>query len=294
LLDVNTGKRVNALDYIADGGEVRGLRFLPTPDGLDVETRPGTFISQGHQDQFVAEMVEWAVSPKRKFVVGGRNYTFMDFINNSKMRASAKVTQELEWSILIIGQHFGTDITWKNASGENVRFEDLIRKELDKPIDTAACGGTHRLFGLAWVYHLHLQHGGKTTGIWKDVAEHQTRYRVRAQELQNKDGSFSTDFFRAKGHAQDMQLRLNTTGHIFEWLSLTLSDEELQEPWMREAADALTLMFLEIQQSPMEGGTLYHAAHGLLIYYSRMYGPDKLGPLAPHVPLKPGSKPRQA
>ena len=40
-------------------------------------------------------------------------------------------------------------------------------------------------------------------------------------------------------------------------------------------------MFLDIQNAPMEGGTLYHAVHGLLLYYARVYGPEKLGPLAP-------------
>ena len=65
LLNPATGERINALDYVFSGGEVRGMRFVPTADGLDVETRPGTFISQGHQDQFVAEMVQWGVSPDR-------------------------------------------------------------------------------------------------------------------------------------------------------------------------------------------------------------------------------------
>ena len=71
LLDPVTNKRVVALDYIASGGQIRGLRFLPTRDGLDVETRAGTFVSQGHQDQFVAEMVEWNIDPDRKFLVKG-------------------------------------------------------------------------------------------------------------------------------------------------------------------------------------------------------------------------------
>jgi hypothetical protein len=288
LLDPDTGQRVNALDYIAGGAEVRGLRFVPTRDGLDVETRPGTFVSQGHQDQFVAEMVQWGLSPAKKFVVDGRDYTFLDFLRHSKMRASVRGNQELEWAIVIIGQHFGTDITWTNGKGEQVHFEDLLRKEVERPMDTAACGGTHRLFGLTWVYHLHLQKGGKTEGIWKDVADHLAKHKALARMFQNADGSFSTDFFRGKGQAPDMQLRLNTTGHIFEWLALALSDDELKQPWVRDAANALALMCLEIQQSPMEGGTLYHAAHGLLIYYSRVYGPEKLGSLAPPVPLATG------
>jgi hypothetical protein len=287
LFDPKTNDRVNALDYLAAGGEIRGLRFLPTADGLDVETRPGMFISQGHQDQFVAEMVQWGVSPGKRFVVGGKDYTFMDFLRHSKARASARQRQELEWAILIIGQHFGTDISWKNNAGEYVDFKDLLRQELDKPLTTAACGGTHRLFGLSWCYYLHLRRGGKADGIWKEVAERLADCKRTARRLQNPDGSFSTDFFKGRGNARDMQLRINTTGHIFEWLALALTDAELQEPWVQEAANALAMMFLEIQSQPMEGGSLYHAAHGLIIYHSRVWGAEKLGPLAPPVPLPP-------
>jgi hypothetical protein len=267
------------------------LQFLPTPNGIDVETRPGTFISQGHQDQFVAEMVQWGVKPERKFKVAGNDYTFMDFIRHTKARASAKANQELEWAILIIGQHFGTDITWKNAAGETVHFEDLVRKELGKSLDNAACGGTHRLFGLSWVYHLHLQKGGQTTGVWQEVADKLDEHKRLARKLQNRSsGLFSTNFFKEAGDAPDTQLRMNTSGHIFEWLALALTDKELKEPWVTDAANALATMFLDIQGAPMEGGTLYHAVHGLLIYYSRLYGPKWLGPLAPPVPLPPSKK----
>jgi hypothetical protein len=78
-----------------------------------------------------------------------------------------------------------------------------------------------------------------------------------------------------------MQLRMNTSGHIFEWLALSLTDAELKEQWMQDAANALTMMFFDIQGSAMESGTLYHAVHGLLIYYARVYGPEKLGPQNP-------------
>jgi hypothetical protein len=293
LKDPATSKRINALDYISGGGEVRGMRFVPMADGLDVETRPGTFISQGHQDQFVAEMVEWGVAPERPFLVEGREFTFRDFLRYSKMRASLKTQQELEWALVIIGTHYGTDIRWKNAAGEELRFEDLVQSELDKEVDKAACGGTHRLFGLTWVYHLHLRDGGKTEGVWKAVADRLADYKRKAHELQNPDGSFSTEFFRGRGNASDSQLRMNTTGHIFEWLALALTDDELQERWVRDAASALAMMFLDIQDKPMEGGTMYHAVHGLLLYSARVYGADKLGASAPHLvltPAKQGSK----
>lgn len=287
LLDVKTGKRINALDYIADGGKLNGLEFIPTPDGLDVLVAPGTFVSQGHTDQFIAEMVEWGVPLQRKFVVNGKDYVFMDFLRQSRARASARKPMELEWSLVAIGTTFGTDCTWTNAVGEKVYFEDLVRAETEKPLTAAACGGTHRLFGLAWVYHLHLRKGGKTEGVWKDVASKLANAKMQAKQLQNRDGSFSTNFFGGPGNEQDMERRLSTSGHIFEWLMLSLSDDELKAQWIQDAANALTMMFLEIEHRSMEGGTLYHAIHGLLMYYARVYGPDKLGPFAPHIVRPP-------
>jgi hypothetical protein len=136
LLDDATGERVNALDRICTGTGIRGLKFIPTPDGLDVETQPGTGVGQGHQDQFVAEMVQWGVSPNRLVTVGERHFTFADFFRHSKARASVTRGQELSWAIVIVAEHFGTDHQWTNAFGEPLRFEDVMRYELNQPIDT--------------------------------------------------------------------------------------------------------------------------------------------------------------
>jgi hypothetical protein len=299
LLDPLTGQRVKALDYICAGKELRGLQFLVTPDGLDVRTGP-QFVGQGHQDQFVAEMVQWGVPLDRKFIVQGKDYTFADFVRHTRARTRVTQNQELSWAVLVIGQHYGTDAAWTNAFGESVRLEDLVRYELDAPMDDSggprglpplACGGTHRLFGLSWVYHLHLAKGGRTEGIWQDVANRTEQYKRMARRWQNPDGAFSTNYFRGPGNAPDSQQRLNTTGHILEWLALALSDLELQEPWMQNAANALALMFLDHQNEALDGGSLYHAIHGLLLYYARVYDANKLGPYQPVAPLLPGSKP---
>ncbi|MCC6421812.1 MAG: hypothetical protein IT429_26645 [Gemmataceae bacterium] len=284
LVDPVTKKHVNALDHICSGGEVRGMHFVETKYGVDVASGE-MFVAQGHQDQFVAEMVQWGVPAERKFVLGKNTYTFQDFLNHSKMRASVTEKQELSWAVLIIGQHFGTDITWTNARGEVVRFEDVVRYEVNEGVEQAACGGTHRLFGLAWAYHLHLQRGGKTVGVWKDVADQQARCTALAHKYRNADGSLSTSFFKEHGNVPDMQLRMNTTGHMVEWLALTMTDEELREPWMEDAVNALTTMFFNIQNQQMEGGTMYHAAHGLLIYYARRYDPRRLDELGLQRPV---------
>ncbi len=291
LLNPETGQRVNALDYICNGGEVRGMRFLPTTDGYDVQTGP-TFVGQGHQDQFVAEMAQWNMPIDRPFrTKNGVEFSYRDFVRNTQMRARVTQTQELSWAIVVIGQYLGTDLSWTNSYDEKLRFEDIVRYELDQSVEQAACGGTHRLFGLTWVYHLHLLRGGKTEGIWKEIADKEVKYQQLARKLQNPDGSFSTNFFRGPGNAPDMQLRINTTGHTLEWLALSLPDAELRQPWVERAVNALTQMIFDIHGREMEGGTLYHAVHGLLIYYARLYDPKDLGANAPVDPLPPEKLP---
>ena len=275
LLDPLSRRRVNAIEYICNGGEVRGLEFLPTADGLDVRTGP-QFVGQGHQDQFIAEMAQWGMKLDRKFRVLGKEYTYADFVRHSQMRARITANQELSWAILIVAQYHGTDASWTNRAGEKLTLEDVVRYELNQSVEDAACGGTHRLFGLSWAYHLHMQRGGKRTGVWKDVAEKTEKYKQAAKKFQNSDSSFSTRYLAGPGNAPDSQLRIGSTGHVLEWLALALSDEELRKPWVQDAASALSLMILDSAGRPIDGGALYHAAHGLHIYHTRVFGLSSL------------------
>ena len=287
LLDAGTKQRVNALDYIFEGRPLRGLDFLPTKHGLEVRTWEGTGVGQGHQDQFIAEMAQWGTPADRRVVVLGKDYAFLDFARQAQMRARVTAKQELSWTIIIVGQYFGTDASWTNEHDEKLHFDDLIRYELDQPIETAACGGTHRLFGLTWAYHLHLRNGGQTEGVWKEVAEKTRKYRDLAKKYQNADGSFSTEFFRGPGNDANRTQRLNTTGHTLEWLALALPEAELKEDWVQRAANAVALLVLDLQNSPIDGGPMYHAVHGLLLYYARAYDRETLGPPELLIPLPP-------
>jgi hypothetical protein len=282
LFDPATKQRRKAIDYVCEGAPIRGMVFLPMgAAGVDVQTQPGTGVGQGHQDQFVAEMCQWGLPLDTKFTVAGKAHTFEDFVRYSKARASVTTNQELSWAIVIIGQHYGTDFAWTNMAGEKLTFEDIVRYEVNQPIESAACGGTHRLFGLTWAYHLHLQKGGKTTGVWQDVANKIDHYKKEAHRLQNPDGAFSTGYVSQPGNDATVGARIATTGHVLEWLSLALSDKELAEPWVQEAAYALVQMILESRSDPIEGGALYHAVHGLHIYRARMFGTPTRGLLFP-------------
>jgi hypothetical protein len=287
LVDRQTGETVKALDYICAGRKLRGLKLINKGAGrADVETMPGSGTGQGHQDQFISEMAQWGMPRDRKMIVDGKECTFESFIFYSKERTSVRAKQELSWAIIIISTYYGTTISWTNDRGETLHFEDVVRYEMHQPIkETPVCGGTHRLFGLTWAYHLHMKEGGQKTDVWKDLVELTNGYKELAHALQNKDGSFSTEYFRGPGNDQsDLTLRIHSTGHVFEWLALALTDEELREPWMENAANALTTMILNNRNQGLDGGAVYHAAHGLEIYRNRVFGPT---PHPPVIPLPP-------
>ena len=104
-----------------------------------------------------------------------------------------------------------------------------------------------------------------------------------ARRYQNPDGSLSTRYFESPGSSPDLAQNLGSTGHTLEFLALALTDEQLREPWVRNAAVYLCDVFRLTRDVPVECGVLYHAAHGLILYRGRMFGPRS------YVPAEPGS-----
>jgi hypothetical protein len=290
LTDPLTGQKILAIEHIRNGGTIRGMEFIPTKHGLDVRTGAQQFVGQGHQDQFVSEMTQWGMTADKPWHVYGKDYTFMDFARHAKMRASVKSDQELSWAIIMIAEFFSTDLKWTNEKGEKLTFDDVVRYELNQPIEeNAACGGTHRLFGLSWAYFRHLERGGKTVGVWKDVDAALNRYAERARKYQTSEGTFSTKYLAGPGNDRDPQLRIGTTGHVLEWLAFSLPAARLREQWVQDAAGALALLILDNQNRGIESGALYHATHGLHIYHDRVFGPMP-DHKAPVILLRPGEE----
>jgi hypothetical protein len=306
--DDDPNKLVNAVEFICAGKELNGLVFEEKRDGtVNVVTLAGSGVGQGHQDQFVAEMTQWGMPLDKVFMIKGNRHTFADFVRHSKQNASLGKRQELSWAVLIIAEHYPElwkapqrpSDKWTNTfedfipesktirvTKEELSLEDIVRYEIAEPINpTTTCGGTHRLFDLAWVYFRHRERGGKKEGVWKDAVDYLDKYKKLAKEYQNKDGTFSTKYVAEPGNDADPELRVNTTGHVLEWLALYLSDAELREPWVLYAVDELCKLLLQNANRTFDGGSYYHAAHALEIYRTRVFGAaDAHPPVIPPVP----------
>lgn len=288
LSDPATGKQYVAMDYLLLGGKPRGFGFVATSFGIDVPTvgsAPGYWEheGQGHQDQFLAEMIQQGLAPDRKVLVDGKEYKALDLTRASQGRARLNAGQELGWAIVAIGQHFGTDCEWTNQHGEKLRYEQLVEAEAKAPIDNQqACGATHRLFGLAWAYHLHrancAKKGTAPGPLWEVVRRRLDEHVALAKRFQNPDGTFSSKYSMGPGRPANPDEALASSGHILEWLVQYVPESELREPWLTSAGEAVAKLIVERPAEPYLFGALYHAAHGLGVYHAR---------LAPKAPPKP-------
>ncbi len=300
------GTRVSVIDFICSGGkgddELQGMIFKPAYKGkrfcgvrvarVGPENLSLQFYGQGHRDQFVAEVAQLGMPFDKKFIIDGQEFVFKDLVDYTMNSATTDRSKdetgslELSWSMVAIAKYYGTKKTWTNIFDEEMKFEDLVQYEVKEPvIDQAPCGGTHRLFGLTYAYYLHRQAGGKKTGVWEKVADRIEKFKKLAKKYQNLDGTFSTSYFRSKAQDQRADTRISTTGHILEWLSLACTDEELRQPWIEDAARALSRLILSNSDKSIDSGALYHAAHGLHIYYSRVFDPERYH--SPELPPPP-------
>ena len=145
--------------------------------------------------------------------------------------------------------------------------------EAEAEIFRAACGGAHRLYGLAAALDARRRAGLPTDAAgsgWKAAGAVLGDCIERARRFQQADGSFSTHSFERPGTSPDVFSRLSATGHVFEVLALALDDERLAEPWVTRAAERLVTLLERTADIDVECGGLYHAAHGLAIYRSRI------------------------
>lgn len=145
--------------------------------------------------------------------------------------------------------------------------------EAESDIFGAACGGAHRLYGLAaavTAYRAAHPEGPPPGSGWEQAEFVLADCIDRARRFQQPDGSFSVHSFERPAASPDVFATLGATGHVFEVLALALDDESLGEPWITRAADRLTALLERTSDLDAECGGLYHAVHGLAIYRRRI------------------------
>lgn len=287
------GELVSALDYLLGGGELRGWAIKPGDHGVDTVLEVGSKVGQGHDDQWLGYISQTGISPDEPITVAGKQYKFIDLLTQAQWDAHEGM--EAGWLLMAAAVYLPADSTWTARDGQQWSVERLIGMEAGADLAGAACGGSHSMSGIAMALNRKIEDGGPLTGGWAKAEEKVQECIRKAHEHQQPDGTFSTNYWIRPSTSPDAALRLNTTGHTLEYLTIACSDAQLREPWIRQSVVALCDLLDQTRELPVECGGLYHAIHGLDLYRLRMYGPrdGSTDADAPPAPAEAAQAPEQ-
>jgi hypothetical protein len=273
-------KDVSAVNYVLAGGKMPGWN-LRRGDLLDEQTMRYGVKSlveedkkgQGHCDQWLGYLSDCQLPLDEKVIVEGHEHTIQDWIDQIKLDVVENPTDEYSWTLMCLTAYYPTDYAWKAKDGSDWNIEKLVEIELGHDLDQSACGGTHRMTGLTMAFNRHVAAGKPLTGQWAKLAERIKECQTKAQQYQNEDGSLSSNYFARPGKAADLALAVGSAGHVLEFLTTSMDKEELQQEWVKRAVLDICKVFRKTKAVDVECGALFHAAHGLVLYREKVYGP---------------------
>jgi hypothetical protein len=275
-------EKVVALDWVFAGKPMRGWTLLATEQGVKAKIEPGK-LGQGHDDQWFAIISQWPVPISTPIVVDGQKFTMRDMLRRSMY--DCWDGKEASWSVIVTSTHLDPiDQRWTAMDGKEWSVEKLVSMEAGaiydeeggaELINMSACGGTHKLIGLAIALNNYRAHhpDKALTGGWL-AAEKRIQWAIeQARRNQLPSGAFSVQYFQRPANSSNLDEHLGATGHILEFLSFALPKEQLDDAWVRRAAAYLCRLLERTKHLDLECGSLYHAAHGLVLYRTKVYGP---------------------
>lgn len=281
-------KKVSAIEWIATAETKFDNQplILVTDHGANFHpfTRPYAF--QGHPGQFLALLTQSNLPTDFKFKAQGKTVTIADMLRDTMMSVNSQ--EEITWVLWALNYYLKSDANWMNKHGEAWSIERLVQIECNNVVENAACGGNHGLFALSKARDKYLKSGQPLRGVWLLADQKVQRYAEIAKYLQNYDGTFSANSYKGPQFSNDINTRLNTTGHTLEFLAASLPEERLKEPWVQKAVEVLSKDMYEFRHAQVDCGPLYHSLNALMIYR------DRTKKNQPQLALKPVSKPGAA
>jgi hypothetical protein len=260
-------KSYSAIGWIAGNNVCRGKKLLIEDErGLNADSGVGL---QGHQGQLLAVLSLCNVPAEYPLYANDTKYSVRDLIKREM--SACKAGEELTFTLIGLAHYLDTDATWIAADGQRWDFERLIREELAQPIVGSACGGTHRLMGFAHALRKRRAEGRPITGQWARAHKFTEDFVKYTYQLQNRDGSLSTRWFEGRADDDDTDRKIQTTGHMVEWLLTITPDSELQNPRLVAAVGYLLSAMHRDLAHDWQIGPKGHALRSLAMYHERVY-----------------------
>lgn len=261
-------RKVNAIGWVCYNGPCKGQRLFYLDKGqLTPRQGPGV---QGHHGQFLAMLAQSRVKRDFPIRVEGKDFTVDDLIEFEKRTCYSKT--ELTFKLIALAHYLPSDATWKNDRGENWSIQKLIQEEMAQPIVGAACGGTHRLTGISYAVNKRTTREEEFTGEWLRARIYEDSYHNYLLKLRNPDHSFSTQWFAGRGDSGGDERKLETTGHMAEWMVYSLPQEQLADVRVVQTVNFLNELLWRNRNNELKIGPKGHALHALVMYQERMFG----------------------
>ncbi len=273
-IDVD-GELVPALDWLLSGGRLTGWNLRPTEHGLEAPLESGSQTGQGHEDQWLGYLCQCDLPPDQQIIYRGKQYPLTELARQAQW--DIREGMEASWTLMGLSTFIPLDSKWTASSGEEWSIERIMQMELDQRLEESPCGGTHRLVGVTMALNRYLAEGGELVGVWK-TADERIRWALEKAPLhQQPDGSFSANYFERPASTQNMGDHINSMGHTLEFITYAISQDRLAEPWLVKGVLRLCDLMEITRKESVECGALYHAAHGLVLYRHRRFGPRTYG-----------------
>jgi hypothetical protein len=261
-------RRVNAIGWLCQNGQLRGQRiFNPARSGFVVNVGPGV---QGHEGQLLAILAQCRIAEDFPIRVGSFQGSVADVVRYEMLGCRPRT--ELTFRLIGLSHYLPADESWLSDDRQRWSIERLVQEELAQPIVGAACGGTHRLMGLTYALRKRQEAGLPIDGHFSRAAQFIDDFVDYAWTLQNPDGSFSTNWFESRGNQPDAKRKVQTTGHVAEWLVFTLPDDQLADPRLVRSLELLVSQLYDRRDQDWPIGPRGHAIRALALYEQRVYG----------------------
>lgn len=264
------GQTISGLDWISEGQSFDNeYWFEKTSFGgrAHVYNRPYAF--EGHANQFVAILSMCGVALDHEFGTQNGSITMRSMIEHAKMSLDTK-KDEPTWTLWALSRYLPPNARWRNAEGEMWSIERLVQDQTARPMKGAPCGGTHSLFALAHARNVYQQQGKPLRGVWLQAEYKIRKYINTARQLQNSNGTLSSNYFRGREYNPDFNKRMASAGHVLEFLMIALPQRELSALWVRRAIEATAQDLMNNRKAYVKCSPLYHSVNALNIYLDRV------------------------
>ena len=299
-------QKINALEYITQQNplyvgtlnnplnpgappvQIRNHWFQSTAYGGRAQPYIVSFAFEGHTNQFLAILSMSDLPLTQTFVVSDSQkpgatkiITMADMVRHAQMNVHVGNPNEIAWTLWFLSNYLAPDEKWVDKDGNPWSMEQLVTIQTNAPLFDgpkllAPCGGTHGLFALASACNSYEQKFGKLDGAWHSARMKLNERIAQAKGMQNRDGSFSTDYFRNTGWSNEMGPRFKSSGHMLEWLMMALPPEDLKESWVRSGVKSVAIDLVRngnVGLGTADTGAMYHALHALVLYRNRVEPP---------------------